>query len=57
MDELFRIVVDSETFAVRNQEGSTQFSWVSGPNADYGFATARSDGALPTEEEARALAR
>ncbi|WP_292824636.1 hypothetical protein [Microbacterium sp.] len=57
MAELFQIVVDGETFDVRNQEGSMQFSWLSGPNAGYGFATGRSDGAPPTEEEARAQAR
>ncbi|MFE1644801.1 hypothetical protein ACFM35_04385 [Microbacterium sp. P01] len=55
--ELFRIVVDGETFDVHNQDGSIQFSWVSGPNAGYGFATRRSDGAPPTAEEARAHAR
>ena len=55
--EPFRIVVDGETFDVQSEDGSIQFSWVSGPNAKYGFATRRSDGAPLTEEEARAQLR
>jgi len=53
MVKLFQIVVAGETFDVDKQDSSNHFSWISGPNAGYGFTIGRSDGAALTEEEAR----
>lgn len=57
MFTVFRIDVDGETFDVTSQFDSVHFSWVSGPNPDYGFSSSRSDGSLPTESEAKSMAR
>jgi hypothetical protein len=57
MVKLFRIVVEGEAFDVAEQDGSIQFSWVSGPDPDYGFSISRSDGKSPTEDEARSEIR
>lgn len=46
-----RLVVDGEQFDVREQSGrpgTYHFAWVSGPNAGYGFSSARSDGQSST---------
>ena len=39
--ELGTFSVDGETFAVRrsDDDGSTHYDWVSGPNDGYGFST------------------
>jgi len=52
MVRLFRITVDGETFDVDKQDSSNHLSWISGPNAGYGFTIGRSDGAALTEDEA-----
>lgn len=54
---LFRVVVDGETFDVDKDGGANHLTWVSGPNAGYGFTLGRSDGASLTEDEARAAIR
>lgn len=50
---LFRVVVDGETFDVDKDGGANHLTWVSGPNAGYGFTLGRSDGSSLTEDEAR----
>lgn len=57
MVKLFRIVVDGETFDVDKQGSSNHLSWISGPNAGYGFAVGRSDGAALTQDQAGAEVR
>lgn len=57
MVKQLRIVVDGETFDVVKQGNANHFSWVSGPNAGYGFAIGRSDGVALNEAEAVAAAR
>lgn len=54
---LFRIVVDGETFDVDHAGGANHLTWVSGPNAGYGFTLGRSDDTALTEDEARVAAR
>lgn len=54
---LFRIIVDGETFDVDKDGGANHLTWVSGPNAGYGFTLGRSDGASLTEDEARVAIR
>jgi len=40
----FHIEVDGEVFEVHaGRTGSDEYTWVSGPNAGYGFGSARSD--------------
>jgi len=49
MGHLFTLVVDGETFAVAEDAehpGSVQYSWLSGPNPGYGFATGVSGGGM-----------
>lgn len=50
--EFTRLVVDGETFAVsiRDEDGSTDYDWLSGPNEGYGFSTSQG-GRVPTREE------
>lgn len=57
MVKLFQIIVDGETFDVDNQDNANHLSWVSGPNAGYGFSIGRSDGAALTEDQARTAIR
>lgn len=57
MTEVLRIDVDGETFDVRVEGGSTQFSWISGPNAGYGFAAGRSGGDPLADDQIRAAIR
>jgi len=49
--ELGTFTVDAETFSVRrsDDDGSTHYDWVSGPNSGYGFST--SGGAQPLSRE------
>ena len=49
--ELGTFTVDAETFSARRSEddGSTHYDWVSGPNAGYGFST--SGGTEPLSRE------
>jgi len=49
MGHLFTLVVDGQTFAVAEDAehpGSVQYSWLSGPNPGYGFASGVAGGAL-----------
>ena len=49
MGHLFTLVVDGETFSVAEDAehpGSVQYSWLSGPNPGYGFATGVSGGGV-----------
>jgi hypothetical protein len=39
--------VDGEVFQVRGHDAGTDYDWVSGPNADYGFGTSARD--MPEE--------
>ena len=57
MVKLFRVVVDGQTFDVDKQDGANHLSWISGPNAGYGFSIGRSDGGALTEDHARAAVR
>ena len=55
-----RLVVDGEEFDVRerpDRPGQYDFAWVSGPNAGYGFTSARSDGAPETRAGLQDLIR
>lgn len=55
-----RLVVDGEEFDVRERPGRPgqyDFAWASGPNADYGFTSARSDGEPETEAGLQELIR
>lgn len=36
---LYTLDVDGEVFTVRTHDGGTDYSWVNGPNKDYGFGT------------------
>lgn len=48
-----RLTVDGEVFEVRPRRGvpgQYDFDWVSGPNVQYGFTSARSDGNAETKE-------
>jgi len=45
------LVVDGETFAVRRSGGGYAFAWLTGPDPDYGFGSARSDGGTSTTAE------
>ena len=38
MTEQVRVVVDGESFDVARDGSTIHFTWVSGPNADYGFS-------------------
>ena len=45
--EPLRLIVDSEVFDIvetPDQPGQCHYMWVSGPNPDYGFTSAWSDG-------------
>lgn len=57
MVRVFRIVVDGETFDVDKRDGTNDLTWVSGPNAGYGFSIGRSDGGTLSQDEARAEIR
>ena len=55
-----RMTVDGELFeVVANPErpGQYHFAWLSGPNKDYGFSTARADGSATSERELEASIR
>jgi hypothetical protein len=55
-----RLVVDGEQFDVREEPGRPgqyHFSWASGPNSDYGFTSARSDGRPESTAELREAIR
>jgi hypothetical protein len=44
-----RVIVDGEVFDVTTQPdrpGQYHYAWISGPNPDYGFSSASSDGRL-----------
>jgi hypothetical protein len=50
MGRLFTLLVDGETFDVVEDSvhpGSVHFTWLSGPNPGYGFASGLSAGGLP----------
>lgn len=44
---LYSLDVDGEIFEVRGHDDGTDYEWVSGPNADYGFGTSGRD--MPEE--------
>lgn len=49
-----RIVVDGHTFEVTRRPGrpgAYDFAWRSGPDPDYGFTSASSDGSSMTEAD------
>ena len=55
-----RITVDGEVFDVRARAGvpgQYDFDWVSGPNEDYGFTSASSDGSPSNREELESAIR
>jgi hypothetical protein len=46
-EPLVRVIVDEEVFDVTTQPdhpGHYHYAWISGPNLDYGFSAASSDG-------------
>ncbi len=58
--EPLRLTVDSEVFDVvedPGQPGGCHYSWVSGPNAGYGFTCVPSDGHRLSVEEHEAAIR
>jgi hypothetical protein len=51
MDSPERVEVDGEVFDVvarRDPPGHVDYRWISGPNPDYGFSSASSDGRAST---------
>ena len=50
----YETCVEGETWIVRqrsNEPGTYHFDWVSGPNKNYGFTSASSDGSARTTTE------
>ena len=57
MAESVRVVVDGESFDVVREGRSIHHTWVSGPNAGYGFSVGASGAMELTDEEVRAEIR
>jgi hypothetical protein len=52
----FRLEVDGEVFDVQvDARGGSQYSWVSGPNAGYGFGSSGSGSQRPREQHAERI--
>lgn len=57
MTEPVRVVVDGESFEVVRDGNSIHHTWVSGPNAGYGFSVGSSGAMELTDEEVRSAIR
>lgn len=57
MAEPVRFVVDGEEFDVVREDSSNHHTWVSGPNARYGFSVGGSSAVERTDEEIRSEIR
>ena len=57
MTEPVRVVVDGESFDVVRDGNSIHHTWVSGPNAGYGFSVGSSGAIELTDEEVRSAIR
>ena len=57
MIEPVRVVVDGEEFDVVRDGSSIHHTWVSGPNAGYGFSIGGSGAATRTDSEVRSEIR
>ena len=57
MTEPVRVVVDGETFDVVRDGNTIHHTWVSGPNANYGFSVGGSGALALTDEEVRSAIR
>lgn len=57
MAEPVRFVVDGEQFDVVRDGSSIHHTWVSGPNASYGFSVGGSSAVARTDEEIRSEIR
>ena len=57
MTEPVRFVVDGEEFDVVRDGSSIHHTWVSGPNASYGFSVGGSGAAARTDDEVRSEIR
>jgi hypothetical protein len=55
--EPVRVVVDGESFDVVRDGNSIHHTWVSGPNADYGFSVGSSGAMELTDDEVRSTIR
>ncbi len=55
--DLGNFTVDGETFAVRRRDddGSTHYDWISGPNDGYGFSTFGGPGPISHERHVAAI--
>jgi len=52
------MIVDDESFDVVRDDSAIHLTWVSGPNARYGFSVGASSGAIAlTDKEVRAAIR
>ena len=57
MTEPVRVVVDGESFDVVRDGNSIHHTWVSGPNADYGFSVGSPAAMELTDDEVRSAIR
>ncbi len=57
MIEPVRVVVDGESFDVLRQDGSIHLTWISGPNASYGFSIGETGPTRLTDQELHSAIR
>lgn len=57
MSETLRVVVDGESFDVVREGTSTHLTWVSGPNASYGFSVGGTGARGLSDEQVRSSIR